>query len=204
MNHYRAGPWNTLTPNQNAMGRFFFDKGFFSEKNEKWVSFESTPGLEKTKKDIYGRCVPCITNLYEQLQKGSSEIRLGNAYHCWKIVIVLQNESQVFDFLEVFERTCLGDRRIKGRFGSGSDKFTTQIVVFTVESDEEKDALYGDAIKCAKTIQEAAEVFYHRACGDLYHELLGDWRSWKETTAIRKPDMIPDLKEKISRILYWK
>ncbi|MGA2107077.1 MAG: hypothetical protein ABSH25_05475 [Syntrophorhabdales bacterium] len=74
------------------MGRFYVDRRFFQGKAAKWVSFESTAALNNTKKDIYGKCVPCITNLYEQLKEGRSQIRLGQAFTCWKIVAVMDDE----------------------------------------------------------------------------------------------------------------
>ena len=71
---------------KKPMKHFYFDKKFFSDRETKWVSFESHPKLDKTKEDIYGRCLPCIANLYEQLKEKKEEVNLGQAYHCWKVV----------------------------------------------------------------------------------------------------------------------
>ncbi len=43
------------------------------------------PGSEENEKDIYGKCVPCIMNLYEQLKDGKTEVDLGLALKCWKV-----------------------------------------------------------------------------------------------------------------------
>ena len=66
----------------------------YSDDVPSWVSFESDPRLTKTKKNIYGRCLPCIQNLYEQLKADRTAIDLGTAYHCWKITVVLQGIEQ--------------------------------------------------------------------------------------------------------------
>ncbi|MBN2122663.1 MAG: hypothetical protein JW821_00080, partial [Deltaproteobacteria bacterium] len=161
------------------MGRFYFDRGYFSGKTRKWVSFESTPGLENTKKDIYGRCVPCITGLYEQLKEEKKEIALGPAYHCWKVVIVLEDDSRVLSFLQQYERRFLAERTLKGRFGSGDETKETRVIVFNVYDEGEKDRLLAEAKTCAEEVGGDVEVFSHRACGELYHDLLGDWRNWR-------------------------
>lgn len=185
------------------MGQFYFDRGVFSEKPTKWVSFESTPNLESTKRDIYGRCVPCITNLYEQLKEGKKEIRLGPAFTCWKVVAVVDDEAQAVKILEEFEKRFLGDRKLKGRFGSGDASKTTRVIVFNAKDDKEKDRLAAEVKQCAAAVSDHCEVFCHKGCGELYHELLGDWRNWHETESIKKVEVIEPLLEKIRRILYW-
>jgi len=49
-----------------------------SEKGDFWVSFESEPDLKKTKANIYGRCLPCIQHLYEQLKQGQTRLILAS------------------------------------------------------------------------------------------------------------------------------
>lgn len=188
---------------EKPMGRFYFDRGVFSEKLTKWVSFESTPNLENTKKDIYGRCVPCITNLYEQLREGKREILLGPAFTCWKVVAVVDDEAQAIEILKEYERRFLGDRKLKGRFGSGDATKATRVIVFNPQDDREKDRLLAEVTQCAESVSDHCEVFCHKACGELYHELLGDWRKWHETEPIKKPEVIGSLLEKIRKILYW-
>ena len=56
------------------MKRIYLDKRVWRDSRDNWVSFESDPKLRVTKTNIYGRCVPCITNLYQQLQEGKEEI----------------------------------------------------------------------------------------------------------------------------------
>jgi hypothetical protein len=185
------------------MGRFYFDRRIFEDKAARWVSFESTAGLEATKKDIYGRCVPCITNLYEQLKDGQTEIRLGQAFRCWKVVAVMDDEQQCVAVLEEFERRFLGERKLKGRFGSVDPAKTTRVIVFNADDEAERQRLFAEVTTCAETVNPRAAVSWHRACAELYHDLLGDWRDWKETESVKRPELAGPLLEKIRKMLYW-
>ncbi len=185
------------------MAKLYVDRRYFARSEQKWVSFESNPGLKRTKNDIYGRCVPCITSLYEQLQGGKKEIRLGHAYQCWKIVISLGSIEECTQFLSEFETTFLEDMNIKGRFGSGDSTKSTKIIVFNAESEEERDHLYERLKVCASQTYPESRVSYHRACAELYHELLGDWTTWSKTETIKDPAMVKTIIERIRRILFW-
>ncbi|MBM4307012.1 MAG: hypothetical protein FJ123_09780, partial [Deltaproteobacteria bacterium] len=61
------------------MKKIFLDKRVWRDSKDNWVSFESDPKLRITKANIYGRCVPCIANLYQQLQEGREAIELKEA-----------------------------------------------------------------------------------------------------------------------------
>ena len=185
------------------MGHFYVDRRFFQGRPAKWVSFESTAALKNTKKDIYGKCVPCITNLYEQLKEGRSKIRLGRAFTCWKIVAVMDDEQQCMEVLEAFEKRFLGSRHLKGRFGSADAAKTTKVIVFNVEGEEERKRLFQEIEACAEAVNAHSTVSYHKACADLYHDLLGDWRYWKETEMIKRPELVDVLLERIRKMLYW-
>lgn len=185
------------------MGRLYIDKRYFAESKTKWVSFETDPRLKRTKNDIYGKCVPCIMSLYEQLSAGKTEIELGSAYHCWKIVVLMKDTDECTSFLSEFEKNMPEDMYIKGRFGSGDARKNTKVIVFNTENETEKNHLY-DALKaCAAQIEPVPQVIYHKACADLYHELLGNWRQWKETAIIKNPAMVKPIVERIRRVLYW-
>ncbi len=185
------------------MGRFYFDRHIFQDKATRWVSFESSAGLEATKKDIYGRCVPCITNLYDQLRDGRTAIRLGQAFTCWKVVAVMDDERQCVEVLEEFEKSFLGDRKVKGRFGSVDPAKTTRVIVFNAGDEQERQKLFAEVTTCAEAVNRHAIVSYHRACAELYHDLLGDWRTWKETETVKRPELTGLLLEKIRKMLYW-
>ena len=185
------------------MGKLYIDKKYFAKKESKWVSFESDPVLRRTKKDIYGRCVPCITNLYEQLREGKREIRLNNAYQCWKIVVSLGSIEDCTRFLCEFEASFLEDMSVKGRFGSSDSTKSTKVIVFNAESETERDHLYESVKTCASQTHPEVTVSYHRACAELYHELFGDWKKWSETETIKNPEMVKAILDKIRRVLYW-
>jgi hypothetical protein len=186
------------------MGKLYIDRKYFAKIESKWISFESNPVFKRTKKDIYGRCVPCITNLYEQLQEGKKEIRLGKAYQCWKIVVSLGNIEECTQFLCEFEASFLEDANIKGRFGSSDSTKSTKVIVFNAESEAEKDKLYERVKACASVLTYPESIVsYHRACAELYHELLGDWKKWSETETIKDPGMVKAILERIRKTLFW-
>ena len=124
------------------MGKFYLDKRYYADKAARWVSFESTPQLEETRRDIYGKCVPCISNLYEQLQAGKTLVDLGPAYNCWKVVAVLTDDDECLQVLAELEKEFLGERKIKGRFGSGDEQKTTKVIVFSAPNEQEKNRLF--------------------------------------------------------------
>ena len=128
-----------------------------------WVSFESDPKLTKTKKNIYGKCLPCIQNLYYQLQQRKSEITLTTALDCWKITVVLRSIDECLAFLQRFEEDFLRGH-VYGKMGSGKPKSDTRVVVFHTESEEERDQIYHDLRICASHINPRAKVFISRAC----------------------------------------
>jgi hypothetical protein len=93
-----------------------------SERGDFWVSFESEPNMEKTKANIYGRCLPCIQNLYHQLNDGATEIDLGPAYHCWKVATVLNGIDECLSLLCAYEEK-FPEGHVFGKFG-GSRAFS--------------------------------------------------------------------------------
>ena len=185
------------------MGRFYLDKRYYADKAARWVSFESTPQLEETKRDIYGRCVPCITNLYEQLQAGKTMVDLGQAFNCWKVVAVLASDDECLHVLAEFEREFLGDRRIKGRFGSGDEQKSTRVIVFAAPNARETQRLQDEVRVCAGRVNQEAQVFSHRGCAELYHELFGDPENWSQTERIKRPAAVEGIISRIRRVLFW-
>ena len=185
------------------MGKFYLDRRYYADKRAKWVSFESTPNLQETKSDIYGKCVPCITNLYEQLQAGKSDVDLGTAYHCWKVVAVLANDEECVQVLTEFEKEFLGDQKIKGRFGSGDAQKPTRVIVFSASGEQERERLFDQVRICAQRVNPATHVSFHRGCAELYHELFGDWKNWKQTETIKIPGAINEILTRIRKMLFW-
>lgn len=181
----------------------YIDKRYFTGQSMKWVSFETSPNLKATKSDIYGRCVPCITSLYEQLKEGKQEIALGMAYNCWKVVAVLDSMDECVKLLEEFEKVFLGNRQLKGRFGSVDETKKTRVLVINAATERERDRLYRELQECASRVNPEATVFFHRGCAELYHEILSDWRYWKRKEPIKKPEIIPALIDRIRKMLYW-
>lgn len=179
------------------------DKRVWRNSRDNWVSFESDPKLKVTKENIYSRCVPCITNLYQQLQEGKEEIELKEAYHCWKVVAVLRDREECLEVLREYEENFLGDRYVKGKFGSSLPTKPTKVLMFHIENEEERDRILKELETCVRKLNAETKVFYQRACANLYYELLGDWRDWKEVTRVKNPDVRPILMERIRKLLYW-
>lgn len=186
-----------------GMNRIFFDKNVWRETGKNWVSFESDPRLRVTKQNIYGRCVPCITHLYRQLQEGRREIELREAFHCWKVVAVLENKEQCFDVLREYEKSYLGARHVKGKLGSSQPSKATMVLIFHMEDEKERDKIFQELVFCARKVNPQSIVFYQRACSNLYYDLLGDWRDWKEPAEVKNPQIRPVLLQRIRKLLYW-
>ena len=185
------------------MGQFYLDKSYYAGKPAKWVSFESTPNLEETKWGIYGKCVPCITSLYEQLQAGKTQINLGPAHTCWKVVAVLANDDECVRLLAEFEKEFLDDRKIKGRFGSADASRSKRVIVFSAPDEEAKDILLAQVRTCAGRIDPQAQTFFHRGCAELYHDLFGDWKNWSQNETIKRPEVVKEIVTRIRKMLFW-
>jgi hypothetical protein len=173
-----------------------------ADRDNYWISFESDPRLTKTKKNIYGKCLPCIQNLYYQLQERKSEISLATAFDCWKITAVLGSMDECLDLLQRFEQGFLRGH-VYGKMGSGRSKSSTRVVVFHAESEKERDQIYQDLRICAPQVNPKAKVLISRACAVLYEDILGDWREWKRTSPIKNPENATKTLERIKRILYY-
>lgn len=186
-----------------TMSKIYIDKRYFTDKKAKWVSFEDTQGLRETKKDIYGKCVPCITNLYEQLKDGKTIVDLGFALKCWKVVVVLNSMEECVDLLSELEISMTGGIKVKGRFGSVNETKTTKVIVFNVAGEAQRRKLYEILKDCVNRVNPHAEISYHRGCVELYHELFGDWKRWKKFTLVQKPEAIEPIIRKIREVLFW-
>src|SRR5512136_1733869 len=157
------------------MKKIFLDRRVWRDSRDNWVSFESDPKLMVTKGNIYGRCVPCITNLYQQLLDGKEEIVLKEAYRCWKVVAVLKDKEECLEVLKEYEENFLGDHYVKGKFGSGQPSESSKVLMFHTENEEERDRLFKELQTSVQKVNPNSKVFYQKACANLYYDLLGDW-----------------------------
>src|SRR4030067_2754171 len=125
---------------------------------------ESDPALKVSKGNIYGRCVPCITTLYEQLQAEKEEIELKEAYRCWKVVAVLKDKEECLDVLNEYEEHFLGDHHVRGKFGSGDPSKASRVLMFHTEYEGERDRFLRELKICSRKVNPDASVFYQKAC----------------------------------------
>lgn len=174
----------------------------YSERGNSWVSFESDPHLKKTKANIYGRCLPCIQNLYSQLKEGRTEIALGPAYNCWKITAVLKDLDACLLLLSEFERRFQGEH-VYGKFGSGRPDSETRVVVFHTEDESQRDKIKENLLECMKGATINGKIQISRACAVLYADILGDWRHWQPITPVENPEKVGDLLKRIRETLFW-
>jgi len=173
----------------------------YSEKGDFWVSFESDPRLRKTRKNIYGRCLPCIQNLYRQLKEKDTEITLGPAYTCWKITAVLDSMDQCLALLQAFEKS-FPFGHVYGKLGSGRPDSESKVVVFHAEDDAERERVREALEECLFKIKPQGSVLISRACAVLFHDILGDWRHWSRTETIRHPENRERVLKRIKDMLY--
>ena len=165
-----------------------------------WVSFESDPRLSRNKANIYGRCLPCIRNLYHQLADGRTVIDLGTAFSCWKITAMLEDLDQCLELLSEFENRFPGGH-VYGKLGSGRASATTKVVVFHADQETERDRLKAALEQCIAGMALEAEVLISRGCAILYEPILGDWRGWKASTPVRFPERVPGHLQRLKRIM---
>jgi hypothetical protein len=173
-----------------------------SDRGDFWVSFESKPNLEKTKANIYGRCLPCIQHLYEQLQACATEIDLGSAYHCWKITAVLNGIEECLSLLALYEEKFPGGH-VYGKFGGGRGFSETKVVVFHTEAESARDQVRERLEACVPEVNRNGRVQVSRACAVLYADILGDWREWQPVTPLKHPEKVEALIRRIKRALFW-
>jgi hypothetical protein len=174
----------------------------YSERGDFWVSFESKPNMEKTKANIYGRCLPCIQNLYHQLKEGATEIDLGSAYHCWKVAAVLNGIDECLLLLRVYEEK-FPEGHAYGKFGGSRPFSETKAVVFHTEDETARNQVRERLEACVPEVNRNGQVQVSRACAVLYGEILGDWREWQPVTRLKHPERVEALIERIKKVLFW-
>jgi len=173
----------------------------YSKTENFWVSFESDPGLKKTKANIYDRCLPCIQNLYYQLKAGQDPIELGNAYNCWKVTATVNGIDKCLALIHEFEKN-FPDGHVYGKFGSSRPGSDTKVVVFHTETERERDRIKTALTRCLSLINQNGPVHISRACAVLFDDILGNWQDWQPKTPIKYPHNVKMHLEKIKRILY--
>ncbi len=171
-----------------------------SSRDGYWTSFETDPYLTIIKRTIRYRCIPCIENLHDQLVAGSKEIQLDQAFDCWKVVVVLNDEDECLQVLERYQERFLPGRYIRGRFGS-KEKFGTKAIVVNADSEQERDTLVLELGRCGREVNPNCQIFYSKACAYLYEEILGDWRYWEKVSPIKHPENVGKIVQRIKDLL---
>ncbi len=172
-----------------------------SSRQGYWTSFENDPHLTITRKNIYGRCVPCIESLLNQLVEGKQAIELNQAFDCWKVVVVLDDETECLKVLAAYEQKSLSIPHLRGRFGS-KEKEGGKAVIFHADSREERDLILLDLKRCVKEVKPDARVFFSRACTYLHGQVLGDGSDWEKVTPVKHRENIAEVIRRCRKSLY--
>jgi hypothetical protein len=169
-------------------------------KKQNWISFESDPHLSQGKRILQQRCIPCMEHLYRQLEQEQDIIELAYAYHCWKVVVVLQSTDECLRVLESYRNRFLPGRTIRGRYGS-KDGSGNPAIVAAADSEAERDLLMKEMAECLADHSLDRELFYAKGCADPYEEILGPWQTWKKSSPVLYPENARDIMQRIGRLL---
>lgn len=168
---------------------------------EGWWSFETHPRMERTKRRIYDRCLPCLTALLEQLKQGVDAVDLPFAWDCWKVVAVAPDEETCMALLGgVAEEHP--DLYLFGKLGGRRDRFGTSALVLHADTAAERDRLLAALEETASRLAPGVRVHLARACADPYADLLGPWEEWTRPCPIRHPDAVPRIMRRLRELLY--
>ena len=189
---------------------------------EGWTSFETDSHLRETRQRIYGRCFPCLSGLLRQLEAGSREITLDQAWNCWKVVAVVQNREQCLEVLQKFEELYPREK-VRGKFGGGGagrpgqagqegqtgqegqasqGGRASQAVMFHTDDELNRDDLLGKMAHCARMVVPGAKVFYSRGCANPYELVLGPWQDWDLVSVVKYTERLPQVIEGLRKSLY--
>lgn len=167
-----------------------------------WMSFENHPRLAETKRLIYARCVPCLEKLYQQLRDNPNSLCLDEPLHCWKVIVVLNNFTECLDLLQAYQDEKFPTSRVvRGRVGTNNKEAPGVVVIFNMYSTGEREELIADIQEIVPGITSSHSLFYERGCQDLYGPLCGDWSAWAPHTAIKNPNRVEIIREKVGRLL---
>ena len=167
-----------------------------------WMSFENHPRLEETKRLIYIRCLPCLEDLFEQLKGSPQELFLENPLNCWKVVVVLKDLDECLELLSLYEEECLTERdTVRGRIGTSDKSSPNVVIIFQMLSEAERDDMMKNIKQLAPRINPNYTLSWERGCGDLYGTLCGDWQDWQTVNPLKKPHLIPFIREKVQKLL---
>ncbi|MDI6727154.1 MAG: DUF120 domain-containing protein, partial [Smithellaceae bacterium] len=187
--------------NSSSPWQIYVGKIPYRESGSFWVSFESDPTLKQNKDNIYGKCLPCIQSLYDQLREGSDSITLTSAYNCWKVTAVVSSLDDCLSLLSEYEKRFPGGH-VYGKFGTSLSDAPTRVVVFHTENEEERDRLHKALTECLTVVDPLGKVEISRACAILYHDLLGPWQNWRSVSPVLHPEKVGTIRERIKEMLY--
>ncbi len=157
--------------------------------------------MKRTKRDIYGRCVPCLESLRSQLIQGKNEVELTYPLNCWKITAVLESMEECELLLVKYSEKYPEDF-VYGKYGTGRPDAPTRVVVFHTQNPKERDLIHSRLKEILKEMGKEAKIEISRGCASIHGVLFGDWRNWKKKMVIKDKEVAKRILEKITRMLY--
>ena len=170
---------------------------------EGWVSFETHPRLARTKARLYERCLPCLTDLLEQLRRNPTRVNLTHAWDCWKVVAVVRDEAEAMELLARFAETFPAEY-CYGKLGGKRPGRDTAALVFHTEDAGRRDDLERMLQEVVEACFPGRRVFVSRGCADPYEAVLGPWPGWTRTCPVRHPERVPAVVARLREMLYGK
>jgi len=177
---------------------------FISKRGTKdsWTSFETDPYLRLTKKRIYERCVPCLSDLLQKLKVSPEKVVLSYALNCWKLCVILQSYEDCLHFLMLFSELW-PEEYVYGKFGTGNSNKITRVVVFHLDDnfDRLRDLQF-KVQKCAGKLGLPFEIKVSRGCSFPFEFLFGPSESWKKEMQVMDEGKREWVINKLREMLY--
>lgn len=169
---------------------------------DSWRSFETDPHLKLTRKRIFERCLPCLSDLLSSLKRGEKEIDIKRALNCLKLSIILPTYEDCLEFLQKFS-SFWPEEYVYGKFGTGDPKKKTRVVVFHLDDENQRlDELKSKAQTCAESLGCAYEIRVTKGCSFPHEVLFGPCEAWKERMEVKNPERVPEIVERLERMLF--
>ncbi|MBI5016306.1 MAG: hypothetical protein HZB55_12570 [Deltaproteobacteria bacterium] len=157
-----------------------------TRSREGWLSFETDEHLTRTKRRLHERCLPCLMGLYEQLKAGATQIELREAWTCWKVTAVVDDDEECLEVLRRFGERY-PEEAVYGKIGGGVGR-ETSAVIFHTETEERRDRLAAMLSDVLREHFPSRRAVVSRGCGNPYETLLGPWPAWLPLSPVRWPE----------------
>ncbi|MCS7280572.1 MAG: hypothetical protein NZ583_02950 [Desulfobacterota bacterium] len=169
---------------------------------DSWRSFETDPTLRITKKRIYERCVPCLSDLLKALKRSPHEVSLEIPMECWKLSVILPSYDDCMRLLELFSE-LFPNEYVYGKFGTGDKKKPTKVVVFHLDQNVERlKDIEPKVLSICSSLTVPFEIKTSRGCSHPYEVLFGPHEMWKKKMAVINWKRLEEVIQSLEKMLY--